>query len=163
MMKTPAHSARSRRCQRGLALVETTIFLPLLLLLAFLCAEFGWILMQYNTLNKAQQDGARYLASRATLGGTGVITLDSSAPDGNAYVTRNLIVYGNAAGTGTPLLPGLKTGDVSIANSATPGHVRINVNYAFVPIFGNVFSMFGYGSDLSLNFPLRSSVLMRAL
>ena len=159
-MKPPT-SAFPRR-QRGLAAVETTIILPFLLLLAFLCAEFGRILMQYNTLNKAQQDGVRYLASNATFAGTGVITLSNTGPDGNGYVTRNLIVYGNAAGTGTPLLPGLSTGNVTI-NAPTPGYVRVTVSYVFTPIFGNAFRMFGYGPNLSLNFPLQSSVQMRAL
>lgn len=154
---------KSRPCyQKGLAMVEATIVLPLLFLLALAAAEFGHMLEQYNALNKQQQDGARFLSERATFGSTGTINLDFSAPNGSAYQARNLIVYGNVAGTGTPVLNGLSTSNVAIT-TATSEYIRVEVTYSYTPVLGAVFLMFGYGNDLALNFPLRSSIVMRVL
>lgn len=143
------------RRQRGLAMVETTIVLPLLLLLALGAAEFGHMLQLYNVINKQQQDGARYLSARATFGTTGVVVLDGDIVE----EARNLVVYGNTQGTGTPLLVGFSTADVTFG-SPSANHIRVAVEYQYTPIFGVVFSMFGYGPDMAINFPLRSSVVL---
>lgn len=143
------------RRQRGFAMVETTIVLPLLLILALGAAEFGQMLQMSNVINKQQQDGARYLSSRGTFGTTGVVVLDASIID----AARNLVVYGNTQGTGTPLLPGLSVEDVTVS-IPSPNHIRVAVEYQYPPIFGNVFSMFGYGGGIAVNIPLISSVVM---
>ncbi len=156
-MKAP----RNSRHQRGLAMVEATIVLPLFLLLALGGAEFGRMLEQYNVINKQQQDGARYISGRAKAGTTGLVGLDFNAPDGNAYEAQNLVVYGNTAGAGDPVLVGLSPDDVTI--TALPGHVQVTVEYGYTPIFAGVVSMLLYGNDSSLNFPLRSSVVMRVV
>ena len=52
----------NRHRQRGLAIVEFAIVLPLLLLLSLATTELGRALYQQDTLNKAVRDGARHLA-----------------------------------------------------------------------------------------------------
>jgi len=159
-VKTQHHNSKFR--QQGVAIVEATIALPLFLLLALACGEIGRMLMQYNTLNKAQQDGARYLSYKAVDDSTNVIVLDFNGPNGNAYEAANLVVYGNRAGTGTPLLYGLTASDVTIDNPILE-HVRITTTYNYTPVFGPVFSVFGFGTDISLTFPLQSSITMRVI
>lgn len=146
------------RKQRGLAMVEATIVLPLMFLLALGAAEFGRMLQFYNVLNKQQQDGARYLSARATFGTTGVVVLSGPAVD----EARNLVVYGNTQGTGSPLLIGLSIANVTVT-SPSPNHIRVAVEYNYPPIFSPVFSMFGYGGDRNINFPLHSSIIMRVV
>jgi len=163
-----------KRRQRGLAAVEAVIVLPLLVLLAMSAGEYGRVLMLYTTLNKAQQDGARYLANEAILGSTGAICLGSpfSNPNpcngtgGNVDEAKNLIVFGNIAGTGTELLDGLETTDVMISGPSAPGvlpgHVRVQVTYTqddWQPLWAGFFNTIG----ISLNYPLVSTISMRAL
>jgi len=164
--------------QRGLAAVEAVIVLPLLVFLALAIGEFGHALMLYTTLNKAQQDGARYLANEAINADTGNICLgphvpvplcapDGSVVDGNVLATKNLIVFGNVGGgtSGDELLEGLTIGDVGVSEPAgLPGYVRVQVSYNFKPVFGDVLSTFGFGDgSFTLTFPLVSTVTMRAL
>ncbi len=153
-------STRHKR-QQGMAIVEITLVLPLLLLLLLAVSEVGRILYQYNTLTQAQRDGARYLAMEAIKGSTGVIELDYATGE-NADLTRNLIVYGNTAGTGVPLLEGLSTTDITLS-VVNPTHIRVDVVYNFTPIWDITLPTFGYGAAIDLSFPLRSSIVMRAL
>lgn len=52
------HTSRLRN-QAGIAAVEFTLILPLMLLFIAAIGEFGNILIKYNTLSKAVQTGAR--------------------------------------------------------------------------------------------------------
>lgn len=84
--------------QRGVALVEFALILPLLLVLTFFTTEFGRAMYQYNSMTKSVRDAARYLSLQL--------------PNTQTTEARNLAVYGNLAGTGNPVASGL-----------TPGHV----------------------------------------
>src|SRR3569833_2607684 len=118
--------------QSGAALVELALILPLLLLMTFITTEFGRALYQYNIITKSVRDAVRYLSAQPP--GTG---LDQA---------RNLVVYGNTAGTGTPLAIGLP-----LANVAQPAWqfagtkpqintVTITVSvYCFQPLLGSAF------------------------
>ena len=167
-------NVNSKHRHHGIAMIEAIIVLPILVLIALAAGEFGRVLMLYNTLNKAQQDGARYLANEAILGSTGAICLGSpfSNPNacngtgGNVDETKNLIVFGNIAGTGTALLSGLAVSDVAISGpsdpTVLPGHVRVQVTYDFAdwdPLWAGFFNTVG----INLNFPLITTVSMRAL
>jgi len=182
-----SRKVNSKRRQGGLAAVEAVIVLPLLLFLALAIGEFGHMLMLYTTLNKAQQDGARYLSNVATLGSTGVVCLgEHGGPGvsqdcalfgedvgaigekGNLLETKNLIIYGfiDAADSDGPLLPvdpdaGLP--EVLISEPVA-GFVRIQVTYNFTPVFGDVLSTFGFGDgSFTFTLPLVSTITMRAL
>src|SRR5215813_9949810 len=86
--------ARFRRDESGIQLVELAIVLPILLMLFGAVAEFGRYFYEYTTVAKAARVGARYLATAAV----------KPAEDANA---KNLVVYGNTAGTGSPVISGL--------------------------------------------------------
>jgi len=120
--------------QHGVALVEFALVLPLLLLLTFIVIEYSRALYQYNTLAKSVRDAARYLSIQN--------------PGTQITQARNLVVYGNPAGTGSPLALGLTTSQVPdpvwqvagtspVINTVT---VRIT-GYTFTPIFASAFGL----------------------
>jgi Flp pilus assembly protein TadG len=158
-LKHPCHVAgggNSRR-ERGLAMVELVVILPVVLLLVMSTAELGRALMQYNTMSKAVRDGARHLANTALLGSTGTVQIDAV----RLTETRNLVVFGNTGGGGAPLLPGFAPGDVTVT-AAPSASVSVEASYTYRPIFARL-PRFGYGADLSPNFNLRTAMIMRAL
>lgn len=150
-------SASLRRCH-GLALVEFVIILPICLMLIMATAEFGRAFLQYNTLSKAVRDGSRYVAGKALFGSTGTVSVTPSL----ATQTKNLVVYGNVLGVGTPLLPDLAVADVAVAN-AGGGNVSVTANYPYTPIFAFV-PRFSFGGNINVSgYTLQTSVTIRAL
>lgn len=79
--------------QSGVALVELALIIPLLLLLTFITTEFGRAMYEYNAVTKSTRDAVRYLSFQT--------------PGTHIAEAQNLMVYGNLAGTGTPLVRGL--------------------------------------------------------
>src|SRR6516164_1215250 len=124
--------------QRGQSLVEFAMVLPLLLLIVFGITEFGRAYYQYNTLSKAVRNGARYMSSHTY----------SSANITNA---QNMVVYGNTAGTGTPVVPGLTAATVVVTPTGgsgpynevnTPLSVTIGINsYPFNALVPSVIAL----------------------
>lgn len=95
-----------RQQQKGVAMVEFAIALPLLLLLLLGIGEFGRMLFQYNVLLQASRDAARYAAGEAWDPTLGQVVLD----DDLRSRTQLLAVYGvPAAVTGGELVGGLST------------------------------------------------------
>ena len=128
MMKTRAGQ------QRGAALIEFALLTPLLLTMSLMTTELGRALYEYNLVVKSTRDAVRYLSMQAQ----------------NTHATQaaNLIVYGNLAGTGTPLARGLSlasvqapvwqtTGTGPLINTVT---VRVS-NYQFQPLVNSVFGL----------------------
>ena len=152
------HQSLSRNTQRGVAIVEFIITLPLMLLLIFVTAEFGRAFMQQNTLTKAVRDSVRHVASEALLGQTGNVMIDANLQ----LAAQNLVVYGNVNGVGTPLLPGLGIADVTVTPALGVGDVSLSATYAYAPIFF-VLPGFGLGADINPLFTLRAASTMRAL
>jgi Flp pilus assembly protein TadG len=118
---------------KGAALVEFALILPLLLLLTFMTTEFGRAMYQYNTLTKNVRDAVRYLSMQT--------------PGTHIAETKNLIVYGNIAGTGTPLALGLSVTQVLNPVWQTTGTnpvintVKVTVSgYKFTPLVRSVFA-----------------------
>jgi Flp pilus assembly protein TadG len=144
--------------QRGVAMVEMVIVTPLLLVLLIGVAEMGKALFQYNTLNKNLRDAARLVAGSALLGTTGTVQID----DATAAAARNLAVYGNILGTGSPILPLLSADLISVTPAAND-MIVVQANYPYEPIVGSVFRTFGYGSEFSLEWTMTAAVTMRAL
>lgn len=148
----------ARDHERGLAIVEFAIVVPLCLMLIIATAEFGRAFLQYNTLTKAVRDGARHLAGRALVGTTGTVNISG----GLQAETANLVVYGNTTGVGAPLLTGLTAGNVTVAD-AGGGNVSVSATYPYAPIFAFVPRFFYGGSIDSTGYVLQSSVTVRAL
>lgn len=120
--------------QQGAALIELALILPLLLLLTFITTEFGRAVYQYNTIAKSVRDAVRYISIQT--------------PGTHTAEARNLIVYGNTAGTGAPLAPGLSLAHVALptwqAAGTTPviNTVTVTVSgYTFQSLFASVFGI----------------------
>jgi len=149
-----------RKQERGAALVEFAIVVPLLLALMFGFAEIGRALYQQNTLTKAVIAGARYLArSNNTLN-----TPDCSATaiwSGYAAKAKNLVVYGATAGTGAVLVPNLAIAGVSISHNRVTEDgidacvIRVSASFLFAGVNGDgktvPAALLGVVPDITLN------------
>ena len=144
--------------QRGLALVETAITLPFLLFVMLAASEVTNAFVQHMTLTKAVREGARWAAEEAIIDGSGTFNLDVALED----EVRNLVVYGNRSGAGTPVINGLTMNDVTVADVGNE-NIEVSVNFPYSGIFGSVLPSFGYGSSISLLFNMSATVTMRAL
>ena len=134
-------------------MVELAIVLPIFLLLFAAIAEFSCYFYEYTTLAKATRVGARYLATAAV----------KNTEDTNA---KNIIVFGNAAGTGTPILTGLATSNVIITRTGgtttlplTVGVQIIGFKHQPVLDLGKLMNI----PTLSMNVDVKPSVTMRYL
>ena len=151
MKSLPSRLRRFARCERGTQLVELAIVLPVMLALFGATAEFGRFFYTYATLAKSTRSAARYLTVEP-LGGT-----DEKA--------ANLVVYGNTAGTGDPLVEGLTVDDVNVTrnggNSTMPLYITVSVDgFTYEPIF-DLGALVGNPS-LSLNVAVSPSTTMRS-
>jgi Flp pilus assembly protein TadG len=144
--------------QRGLAMIEFAISVPVLLFLMLATAEIGRMLFQYNTLAKAVRDGARYAAANAAVGTTRVVDITATT----RTQTRNLVVTGNRLGTGAALLPGLNVNNVTVTDAGN-GFVQVAATYDYIPILGATLPTFGLGAPVNLTMTLPATVVMRAL
>jgi Flp pilus assembly protein TadG len=140
-----------KNVQSGVALVEFALVLPLLLILTFIVTEYSRALYQYNTLAKSVRDAARYLSVHS--------------PGTKITEAKNLVVYGNLAGTGTPLALGLTTSQVPdpVWNPPAGASPVINTvtvtvtNYTFIPLFASAFGLsFGNITYADISATMRS-------
>jgi hypothetical protein len=76
--------------------------------------------------------------------------------------TRNVVVYGNTAGTGQPLLQNLQPSQIELID-AGGDQIRVDAVYPYTPLFGTVLPNFGLGSSINTSFVMQASVSMRAL
>jgi len=146
-----------RRDERGVQLVELAIVIPIIVLLLAAVAEFGRYFYEYTTLAKGARIATRYLVTARTNG-----TDDPGA--------KNLVVYGNLAGTGSPILSGLQPTNVQITRrdaaggtmtGGVPETVTVEIiNFPHVSLF-NLSGL--TGSSTTLNIPVKPSVTMRYL
>ncbi|MCO6059618.1 pilus assembly protein [Pseudomonas sp. MOB-449] len=148
--------------QRGVAMVEFAITLPLLLLLLLAIGEFGRMLYQYNSLLQASRDAGRYVAGKAWNRALGAIDLTSDPQ--LVPRTRNIAVYGvPTVQTGKEVVPGLTAGNVQVGIAPdTTDHIQVSITYSFQPVIGEALPVF-FGSAIPLGISLRSTVVMRAL
>ena len=147
---------RIRRDERGVQLLEVAIVIPILLVLFAGVAEFGRYFYEYTTLAKASRLGARYLASKSA----------NSETNNYQSIARNIVVYGNAAGTGSPILDGLSPNNVTITyqggTTGVPDTVTVSITgYEHEPLFdlGGLMR----NDKLSLAIEVKPSVTMRYL
>lgn len=153
-----AHLTTLRSRHRGTAMVEFAIALPVLLVLMLFTAELGRLISQYDTLTKAVRDGARYAASAAATGSTGIVSI---TPQIQTQVA-NLVATGNINGSGTALLPGLSASNVTVSDAGN-GFVSVSAAYTYQPMLGPTPPTFGLGSVMSFNLTLNAASTMRAL
>jgi Flp pilus assembly protein TadG len=137
-------------------MAETAITMPLLVLLLLATAEFGHAFWEYSTLTKAVRDGGRFASAQGLLGSTGVVIITNQLRTD----VGNIVVYGNTAGSGNPVLAGFAPGNVTID---APGNrdVIISASYVYDPLFG-VLPAF-YGAVYNAPFTLDAAIRVRAL
>ena len=108
-------------------------------------------------LAKAARVGGRFMASK---------TLDSASTNWQ-LATKKLVVYGNTAGTGSPVLPGLTIDNVELvfaggtyaSGSGVPATVTVKIiNYKHDPIFD--LGKLTKSKTLSLNVDVKPSITM---
>ncbi len=138
--------------------METIVAAPVLLFLVLVGAEITNAFIDHNTLTKSARHAVRHLAENALQGTTSVVSLDA----GLITETRNLIVFGNTAGTGTPILPGLAVGNVQVLDIGA-NNVQVTITYPYSGILGNTLPAFGFGGDNNLGINLQATATMRAL
>ena len=156
------HGFKHPQRQQGLAMVEFTLVLPVLLLLLLAFGEFGRMLYQYNVLLQASRDADRFVASQAWNSTLGQVALSNTL----LTQTKNVAVYGVPANTGTAVVSGLTTGNVDVA-AVGIDHVRVTITYTFCPVIGGGNcggSIPGFfGNQIALSIPLVATTVMRAL
>jgi Flp pilus assembly protein TadG len=146
------------RNERGIQLVELAIVIPIFLLLFAAVAEFGRYFHEYTTLAKGARIGARYLVN-AKLSAT------------EDECAQNLVVYGNCGGSGSPILPGLERGNVTITKRNALGELQtVGVPQTVtVEITGfqhqSLFDLGGLlkNDSFTLNVDVKPSITMRYL
>ncbi|PTR29702.1 TadE/TadG family type IV pilus assembly protein [Pseudomonas sp. GV085] len=156
------HGFKHRQRQQGLAIVEFTLVLPVLLLLLLAFGEFGRMLYQYNLLLQASRDADRFVASQAWDSTLGKVAL---SPTLQAQ-TKNVAVFGVPVDTGIAVVSDLTIGNVDVA-AVGIDHVRVTITYMFCPVIGGgkcAGSIPGFfGNQIALSIPLVATTVMRAL
>lgn len=121
---------------RGAAMVEFAMSASLLLPLMTGLFELGQGLYTYNKLQTAVRAGARYASMRTYNSAT------STPSAGYQQAVRNVVIYGDPAGSGQPHIADLLPNQVSISVAmvgAVPSAVTVKVNgYALDTIFGTI-------------------------
>lgn len=150
--------ARSfKRDDSGVQLVELAIVIPVVAVLFAAVAEFGRYFYEYTTLAKGTRVATRYLATARTNG----------VDDPGA---KNLVIYGNLAGTGNPIISGLAPENIEITRrdsagtlmtGGVPNTVTIRIiNFQHQSLF-NLAAL--TNSSATLNIDIKPSVTMRYL
>jgi len=127
--------------ERGSTLVEFSIGVTVFVMAMFAVLEFGRLLWVHNALTDAARRGARYAVLH-------------SSTDGDAV--KNVVVYGDAAGTGEPMLNDLSTTNVEVNYNGfglNDGTVSVSItNYEFefvIPIIGTTITLPSYTTTLT--------------
>ena len=131
---------RINKNERGSTLVEFAIGVTVFVTVMFAVLEFGRALWVHNALSDAARRGARYAVLHS---------------GGSAAEVKNVVVYGNAAGTGDPMVNDLTTGNVDVVYNnfgLNDGTVSVSITgYQFqfvIPIVGTTITMPGYTTTL---------------
>jgi Flp pilus assembly protein TadG len=150
---------RGPRRERGIAAVEFAVTAPFVLMLMLAGAELGRAFVHYSTLSYAVRQSARYVSMHAINGTTGVVALSANT----RTEARNLAVYGNAQGTGSPRLPNLQAAQVQVVD-AGGDNVRITVTYPYQPMLGPILPDLAQGSGpIGLAFNMQIAITMPAI
>lgn len=154
------------RNQKGAALIEFAIILPLLLLLVIGVVEFGFAFYHLDILNKSVQDGARYFADPSIARQNNLdlpIDTNPATNQTNLNAATNLIIYGSTDASTDSLLPNAAnyTPAPTIALDATyPDHIFVTASYDHQLILGGLLSNLTNGS-VPATMSLTASAAMR--
>ena len=146
---------RTDASERGATLMEFAIGATVFFTAMFGVVEFGRVLWTHNALSDAARRGARYAINQPASSPAGKsVTGTNTGPSLTAI--RNVAVYGNAAGTGQPLVNNLAPSNVNVTYSnfgLGDGSVSVSItSYQFqfvVPIVGTSIQMPAYNTTLT--------------
>jgi len=134
---------RTKNCkdnERGSTLIEFAIAITVFVTVMFAVLEFGRALWVHNALSDAARRGARYAVLHS---------------QGSAEEVKNVVVFGDPAGSGQPMLNNLSTANVNVVYNnfgLNDGTVSVSItDYQFqfvVPIIGTTITMPGYTTTL---------------
>lgn len=155
-----AQARRGRHGNRGNALVEFALVLPVLLLVFAGIVDFGFVFQRYEVLTNAVREGAR----------VAVLPMNATLVDGNYTFNTSVINQrvqdfvraglglGNDAvipvATVTPHTVG------AAPNQYTVVTVRLEMRYTYI-VIGHVASLLGAGGDAWGELPLAAEATMR--
>ena len=108
--------------------------------------QFGYTFYVYNNLNSAIRGGARYASMRSYDSAT------STPSTGFSTAVKNMAVYGNVEGTGSPVTLGLTTSNVEIVpnmKGAVPTSITVRITGYQV---GSVFGAYTFNGKPSTTF-----------
>ena len=130
-----------RNNERGSTLVEFSIGVTVFLTAMFGVMEFGRALWVHNALTDAARRGARYATMHS---------------QNDVDSVKNVVVYGDPAGGGQPMLNNLTTANVNVTYNnfgLNDGTVSVSItNYQFqfvIPIIGTTITMPSYTTTLT--------------
>ena len=104
---------RTNQAERGSALVQLTLIVPILMSLFLGTWGIGYSCYVYAKLEEGVRAAARYAS---------VISYDASDPASYTTAVKNVVVYGDPSGsTTTPLITGLSTSNVNVVLSPATG------------------------------------------
>jgi Flp pilus assembly protein TadG len=118
--------------ERGQAMVEFALVLPLLLLLVCAIIDFGWIYCNQLVINNASREAARYTA----------VHFEGASIDAADRTAAQNIVQSSS--------PTLTSPTVTLAYNAADRSVKVTVS-ADVPVLTGVSSTFFGGSTVTLS------------
>ena len=139
--------AKSSKSRRGNAMVEFALSATVLFPLFAGAFQFGYTFYVYNNLNTAIRGGARYASLRSYDSATGKPSI------GFSTAVKNMVVYGNAAGTGQPVAPDLTVDNVQVSpvmSGAVPGAMTVQIAGYTID---SVFTKFTFNAKPSVTFP----------
>lgn len=132
---------KTRRSERGAAIVEFAVAATVFLTLTFAVLELGRLLWVHNALTDATRRGARYAVNQ---------------PQTAVADIKNMTVYGNTAGTGSPLVSDLTPAQVNVTYDnfgIATGTVKVEIqayDFRFVlPFVGTTLRMPAYSTTLT--------------
>ncbi|QBY03437.1 pilus assembly protein [Thalassotalea sp. HSM 43] len=159
MIRSPGRKLSTKKRQLGLAAIEFTLILPLLLFFTFVVAEFSRLLYQYNALNHITRDALRYAINDARDGSTGNVTTVGIADE-----SKSIAIYGGITSSGT-LLPNLALDDFVFVDAVGDEgeFVTLTVTYDWQPLIFTELPLFVSGNTIDMSFPLVVRYTMRVL
>ena len=132
---------KNKKNERGSTLVEFAIGVLVFATAMFAVLEFGRVLWAHNALTDAARRGARYAVLHTA---------------NDVDQVKNVVVFGDAAGTGNPMLPNLSASNVNVAYNGfglNDGTVTVSItNYQFqlvIPMVGTTITMPSYSTTLT--------------
>lgn len=131
---------KNKNNERGSTLVEFSIGVLVFATAMFAVLEFGRVLWAHNALTDAARRGARYAVLHAAT---------------DVDQVKNVVVFGDAAGTGNPMLPNLAKEDVDVEYTGfglNDGTVTVTIDYEFqllIPMLGTTITMPSYSTTLT--------------